>query len=77
MADKLRPEGGGTHVGGVEEAKAQLEKRYDIAEDDWMRAGPWAAGSTFTMADCAAAPALFYAKRSRPLRRRARGHLGA
>ena len=27
----------------------------------WMRAGPWALGDAFTLADCAAAPSLFYA----------------
>jgi glutathione S-transferase len=32
---------------------------------DWLEAnlgdGPWAAGEQFTLADCAAAPSLFYA----------------
>ena len=32
---------------------------------DWLEAnlgdGPWAAGDSFTLADCAAAPSLFYA----------------
>jgi glutathione S-transferase len=32
---------------------------------DWLEAnlddGPWAVGNEFTMADCAAAPSLFYA----------------
>jgi glutathione S-transferase len=59
VTDKLRPvEKRDPH--GVELAKAQLETAYAVA-DDWMRAGPWAVGDTFTMADCAAAPALFYA----------------
>lgn len=31
-----------------------------------MGAGPWAAGDSFSMADCAAAPALFYAAVVRP-----------
>jgi glutathione S-transferase len=33
-------------------------------------AGPWAAGEAFTLADCAAAPALHYADRVHPLRER-------
>ena len=32
-----------------------------------MITGPWAMGDTFTLADCAALPALFYADYSVPL----------
>jgi glutathione S-transferase len=32
-----------------------------------MIAGPWAAGDTFTVADCAALPALYYADYAVPL----------
>ena len=32
-----------------------------------MIAGPWGMGETFTLADCAALPALFYADYSVPL----------
>ena len=32
-----------------------------------MAGRTWAAGGTFTMADCAAAPALFYADKVTPL----------
>jgi glutathione S-transferase len=74
VTDKLRPEHRRDSY-GVEQAKAELEKAYDIA-DEWMRAGPWAVGSAFTMADCAAAPALFYAKKVVPFGD-ARRHLGA
>ena len=45
---------------GVEQAKKQIRTAYDIAEQA-MQSRHWAAGETFTMADCAAAPALFYA----------------
>jgi glutathione S-transferase len=45
---------------GVDQAKAQLRKAFDIAEEA-MQSGSWAAGKDFTLADCAAAPALFYA----------------
>jgi glutathione S-transferase len=64
VTDKLRPEKKGDPF-GVEQAKAQLETAYAIA-DEWMREGPWAVGETFTMADCAAAPALFYANEVAP-----------
>lgn len=64
VTDKLRPEGKRDPY-GVEQARAQLETAYAIA-DDWMRAGPWAVGDTFTMADCAAAPMLFYANQVVP-----------
>jgi len=45
---------------GVEQAKKQIRTAYDIVEQA-MQSRHWAAGETFTMADCAAAPALFYA----------------
>ncbi len=72
VTDKLRPENKRDPY-GVEQAKAQLETAYAIA-DEWMRAGPWAVGEAFTLADCAAAPALFYAKRVVPFGE-ARRHL--
>jgi glutathione S-transferase len=73
VTDKLRPEG--AHDGyGVEQAKAQLETAYGVA-DEWMRDARWAAGDTFTLADCAAAPALFYANKVLPFGRHR--HLGA
>ncbi|HEY4012800.1 MAG TPA: glutathione S-transferase family protein [Polyangiaceae bacterium] len=50
---------------GVAQAKSQLETAYAIA-DGWVGAGPWALGDAFTMADCAAAPALFYANKVAP-----------
>ncbi|HEY2514830.1 MAG TPA: glutathione S-transferase family protein [Polyangiaceae bacterium] len=59
---------------GVEQARAQLEAAYGIL-DDWMREGPWAVGDAFTMADCAAAPALFFSQKVAPFG--ARKHLAA
>jgi len=64
VTDKLRPEGAHDAF-GVEQAKAQLQTAYAII-DDWLRVGPWALGEAFTMADCAAAPALFYARQVLP-----------
>jgi glutathione S-transferase len=45
---------------GVDKAIDQLRTGYDWLEQN-LSAGPWAVGDRFTMADCAAAPALFYA----------------
>ncbi|MFT3926886.1 MAG: glutathione S-transferase family protein [Myxococcales bacterium] len=68
VTDKLRPEPA-RDLYGVEQAKAQLETAYVIA-DDWLRTGPWALGESFSMADCAAAPALLYANYVVPFRER-------
>src|SRR5690349_10814669 len=45
---------------GVEEARRMLETSYAWL-DERMAGRTWAAGETFTLADCAAAPSLFYA----------------
>ena len=45
---------------GVEQALGQLRRAYDWLEGQLGDEG-WAAGAQFTLADCAAAPALFYA----------------
>ena len=44
---------------GVEQAQAAMNTALGLAEKD-MASRPWAAGDDFTLADCAAAPALFY-----------------
>jgi glutathione S-transferase len=44
----------------VEEAKAALQKIYAWL-DDWLAGRQWAAADMFSLADCAAAPSLFYA----------------
>jgi glutathione S-transferase len=64
VTDKLRPEGQHDTY-GVEQAKAQLLCAYDIGEK-WLGTGPWAIGDAFTLADCAAAPALFYSNKVLP-----------
>lgn len=49
----------------VAEARAALDRAYDWLEP---RIGePWACGADFTLADCAAAPALFYADWVHPI----------
>ncbi len=44
----------------MEKARGDLHKAYDWLEAN-LGDGPWAVGEQFTMADCAAAPSLFYA----------------
>jgi glutathione S-transferase len=57
--DALRPEGSRDPY-GVEQAMGRLRTAYDWLEAN-LGDGPWAAGEAFTLADCAAAPSLFYA----------------
>lgn len=57
--DAIRPEGKKDPY-GVEQAMGRLSTAYDWLEAN-LGDGPWAAGERFTLADCAAAPALFYA----------------
>jgi len=64
VADRLRPSDK-TDPFGVEQARAQLRNSYAIIEQD-MRSRSWAMGEAFTMADCAASPALFYANKVEP-----------
>ena len=64
IAQQLRPEAArdaATQAGAVND----LGMAYDLI-DSRLGARPWAAGEAFTMADCAAAPALFYAAIVRP-----------
>jgi glutathione S-transferase len=50
---------------GVAFARGRLATSYDMIERD-MAGKTWATGEQFTMADCAAAPALFYANKVQP-----------
>ena len=59
IVDRLRPAGKHDEY-GVEEARTMLRTAYGMIEQD-MAQRTWAMGDDFTMADCAAAPALFYA----------------
>lgn len=60
VADSLRPEGGTDPV-GVQEARASLDQAYRMLEGH-LTGREWAAGGRFTIADCSAAPSLFYAR---------------
>ncbi len=59
VTDRLRPPGKDDPY-GVDQAKALLQTALGMIEQD-MAAKTWAMGNDFTMADCAAASALFYA----------------
>jgi glutathione S-transferase len=65
VTDRLRPEGA-RDPHGVGEARAMLATAYGLIERD-MAGRTWAMGDMFTLADCAAAPALFYADKVAPL----------
>jgi glutathione S-transferase len=58
MLDRLRP-ADKKDPQGVEEARAQLLISYAMIEQQ-MANGTWATGEDFSLADCAAAPSLFY-----------------
>lgn len=64
VGDRLRPEGK-KDPDGVERARNELEIALALVDRD-MAEGGWATGLTFTMADCAAAPALYYANQVAP-----------
>jgi len=64
MTDRLRPEGKHDPY-GVDEAKKLIETCYGMLEQE-MGSRTWVMGDDFTMADCAAAPALFYGEMAVP-----------
>jgi glutathione S-transferase len=59
ITDRLRPTGKNDPF-GVDQAKALIKTAYDMIERE-MENRLWAMADEFTLADCAAAPALFYA----------------
>ncbi|HSC82068.1 MAG TPA: glutathione S-transferase family protein [Pseudomonas sp.] len=63
--DSMRPEAE-RDARGVTEARQLLETAYRWL-DAKLAQRPWAAGSEFSMADCSAAPALFYADWVQPI----------
>ena len=65
VGDALRPESA-RDPHGVAEARAQLDTAYQII-DRWMATREWAAAGQFSLADCAAAPSLFYADWVHPI----------
>jgi glutathione S-transferase len=65
VADRLRPENA-RDAYGVQQLRALLETAYGIIDRD-LQQQRWAAGDAFSLADCAAAPALYYADRVLPI----------
>jgi len=64
VTDKLRP-AGMNDAHGVQQARQQLQTALGLIEQD-IAGKTWAMGDAFSMADCAAAPALFYADKVMP-----------
>jgi glutathione S-transferase len=58
VGDRLRPQ-------SAKEARAQIQSCYGMI-DKQMDNRTWAMGDAFSLADCAAAPALFYADKVQP-----------
>ena len=65
VGDRLRPEGK-KDPHGVEEARTMADTALGMIEQE-MAARRWAMGDAFTIADCAAAPPLFYLDKIKPL----------
>ena len=63
--DRLRPEGDRDSF-GVAEARRTLDTAYGWLNEK-MKDREWASGEDFSLADCAAAPALFYADWTHPI----------
>jgi glutathione S-transferase len=76
VTDKLRPAGKGDPF-GVEEARARIETAYGVLEER-LAGRRWIVGEELSLADCAAAPALFYASKLVPFggRKESAGYLG-
>jgi glutathione S-transferase len=64
MTDRLRPAGKHDPF-GVDQAKEQIETCYRMIDQE-MDGRTWLMGDDFTMADCAALPALFYGNMAVP-----------
>jgi glutathione S-transferase len=67
VGDRIRP-ADARDPHGVAAAHASLTAVYAFLEKRMAAtSGDWATGETFTLADCAASPALYYADRVHPL----------
>jgi len=65
VGDRIRP-AGEKDAHGVAEARARLTTSYGMIDRE-MATRTWAMGDAFSLADCAAAPALFYANEVFPI----------
>ncbi len=68
VSNALRPEADRDPY-GVDRARTDLDRIYAWL-DDALNAREWATGQDFTLADCAAAPSLFYADWVHPIAER-------
>ncbi len=75
VVDELRGPGD-KDPAGVADARGTLDRAYALL-DEHVSDITWMAGDAFTLADCAAAPALFYARVVHPWDEAARPHLTA
>src|SRR5262249_32465779 len=64
--DNIRPEGQRDPF-GVDEAKRSIKSIYAVVETQLGDRSAFIVGGDFSLADCAAAPALWYATRNVPL----------
>lgn len=64
VTDRIRPPGSSDPF-GVDQARETLATAYPIIDAE-MAGATWATGEAFTLADCAAFPALFYADKVEP-----------
>ena len=64
VGDRLRPAGKRDPY-GVDEARARIQSCYGMIDKE-VADKNWAMGEAFTLADCAAAPALFYGNKVVP-----------
>jgi glutathione S-transferase len=77
VTDRIRP-AGKDDPHGVEEARCLLRTACDLIDQE-MATRTWAIGDAFSMADCAAAPAMYYANLVMPFgdtHRNAAAYLG-
>ena len=65
VSDRIRPDGE-RDPKGVADAKELLDVAYGWLDNELSHRG-WAGGGTFSLADCSAAPALFYADWVHPI----------
>ncbi len=65
VSDGMRPEGGNDAI-GTAQARVTLDAAYAWLEPR-LQGREWVAGEGFSLADCSAAPALFYADWAHPI----------
>jgi glutathione S-transferase len=65
VGDRMRPPDARDPY-GVAEAKARIASCYGMIDNELAQRS-WAMGETFSLADCAAAPALFYGNMAVPI----------